>query len=252
VENPESGWGSAYLHIPNRLVCTNSRGETASITALIKTGGSDTKIIGHMQPYDEAFNQSRWEYRGRRILPLVAQIADGENGHVMMNEFPGSYWNAVGRASGSEVPLVNPTEYLEYLQADGWRDEDFPAVQPVRQKRIWERMRPGDGPERLGQVIAELQREDPRFHGEGGSWTNDVSWIYGYENVLGPMEQVSALFEEKAARPGVAGSEPRYRNALYHLLCCQTSCFRYWGQGRWTDYGREICRRAHDILIHDF
>ena len=35
VENPETGWGSSYLHLPNRLVCTNSRGETASILALI-------------------------------------------------------------------------------------------------------------------------------------------------------------------------------------------------------------------------
>ncbi len=252
VENPESGWGSPYLHLPNRLVCANSRGETAAITVLIKTGGSDTKIIGHMQPYDEAGPQSRWDYRGRKILPLVAQIADGENGHVMMHEFPGAYVEAVARASGSDVPLVNPTEYLEYLQADGWREEDFPIVQPVRQKRIWERFRPGEGPEKLDRTLGELQREDPKFHLEGGSWTNDISWIYGYESVLGPMERASALFAEKALLPGVWTGERRYRNALYHLLAAQTSCFRYWGQGRWTDYGREISRRAIEILTHDF
>ena len=43
-----------------------------------------------------------------------------------------------------------------------------------------------------------------------------------------------------------------YRNALFHLLASQTSCFRYWGQGTWTDYGREICRRGEAILAHDF
>ena len=43
-----------------------------------------------------------------------------------------------------------------------------------------------------------------------------------------------------------------YRNALFHLLASQTSCFRYWGQGVWTDYGQEICRRGMDILAHDF
>jgi hypothetical protein len=32
----------------------------------------------------------------------------------------------------------------------------------------------------------------------------------------------------------------------------ETSCFRYWGQGTWTDYGQEICRRGADILCHDF
>jgi hypothetical protein len=32
----------------------------------------------------------------------------------------------------------------------------------------------------------------------------------------------------------------------------QTSDYRYWGQGIWVDYGREICRRATEILLHDF
>jgi hypothetical protein len=252
VENPGTGWGSPYLHLPNRLVCTNCRGETASLTVLIKTKGSDTKLIGHMQPYDEAASQSRWDYRGRKILPLVTQIADGENGHVMMNEFPGTYFDVVRRASGSDVPLVNPTEYLEYLDADGWKEEDFPVVQPIRQKRIWERFRPGDGPEKLAGVIAQLHREDYHFHVEGGSWTNDVSWVYGYESVLGPLEQASALFHDKIRRAGVSPGEPRYRHALLHLLTAQTSCFRYWGEGRWTDYGRELSRRAREILLHDF
>ncbi len=252
VENPESGWGSPYLHLPNRLVCTNSRGQSESILVLIKTKGSDTKIIGHMQPHDEAASQSRWDYRGRKILPMVTQIADGENGHVMMNEFPGTYIDVVRRATGTDVPLVNPTEYLEYLWADGWREEDFPVVQPVRQKRIWERFNAGDGPEKLGNAIEQLQREDYHFHVEGGSWTNDVSWVYGYENVIGPMEKASVLFNEKALRAGVWTGEHRYRNALFHLLTAQTSCFRYWGQGRWTDYGREISRRAIEILTHDF
>ena len=51
------------------------------------------------------------------------------------------------------------------------------------------------------------------------------------------MEQASSLFHEKVLKPGLPTSEPRYRNALFHLLCCQTSCYRYWGQGVWTDYG---------------
>ena len=38
----------------------------------------------------------------------------------------------------------------------------------------------------------------------------------------------------------------------FHLLTAETSCFRYWGQGAWTDYGQEICRRGSEILAHDF
>ncbi len=85
---------------------------------------------------------------------------------------------------------------------------------------------------------------------EGGSWTNNISWVRGYENVLGPMEKASALFAEKTKN--IPSGDIRYRKALFHLLCSQTSCYRYWGQGIFTDYGAEICRRAIDILTYDF
>ena len=81
--------------------------------------------------------------------PLVTQIADGENGGVMMNEFPSKYFEVVREASGSDVPLMNATEYLEHLFAHGVRESDLPEIQPMFQGRIWARMQPGDGAERL-------------------------------------------------------------------------------------------------------
>ena len=30
------------------------------------------------------------------------------------------------------------------------------------------------------------------------------------------------------------------RAALFHLLTAETSCYRYWGEGVWTDYGAEL------------
>lgn len=104
----------------------------------------------------------------------------------------------------------------------------------------------------MQRAIEQLRQEDGRFHVEGGSWTNNLSWVRGYDNILGPMEEVSSLFYETAVRRVAPTHEHRYRNALYHLLASQTSCYRYWGQGMWTDYGREICRRARDILKYDF
>jgi hypothetical protein len=252
VERPENGWGPEKKHLPHRLVCRNSHGDTVSITAIIKTQGSDTKLVAQMQPYYEARGLSRWELGGRTVPPLVTQIADGENGGVMMNEFPPKYMDVMRECSGSSTPIMNATEYLEHLFSTGVREEDFPALQPLFQKRIWDRFKPGEGPEKFNAVIEELRKEDNRFHMEGGSWTNSLSWVRGYENVLGPMEEVSARFYEKVLEPGVPPSDPRFRNALFHLLCSQTSCYRYWGQGLWTDYGREICRRAMEILTHDF
>jgi hypothetical protein len=251
VERVEDGGGLQHRHLPHRLIAKNSAGATASIIAIIKTQGSDTKLVGQMQPYYEAKGLGRMPLAGRQVPPLVTQIGDGENGGVMMNEFPPKYLEVMREASGSETPPVNATEYLEYLGEIGIRETDFPAIQPLNQKRIWERFQPGQGPERLETVIAELRSQDHRFHMEGGSWTNNLSWVKGYENVLGPMESVSARFAERALGK-VSPGELRYRNALFHLLLTQTSCYRYWGQGVWTEYARELCRRASDILTHDF
>jgi hypothetical protein len=252
VERPDNGRGPEHKHLPHQLVCQNSKGETASIIAIIKTQGSDTKLVAQMQPYYEAKGLSRWELAGKQVPPLVTQIADGENGGVMMNEFPGKYMEAMRESSGSDTPAMNATEYLEHLFAMGIKETDLSVIQPILQKRIWDRFTVGSGPEKLARVIEELKREDGRFHMEGGSWTNDISWVRGYDSMLGPMEKASSLFNEKVLKPGVAASDPRYRNALFHLMTSQTSCYRYWGEGMWTDYGREICRRTMDILTSDF
>jgi len=252
VEQSENGWHPQRPHLPHRLVCTNSRGETASIIAIVKTQGSDTKLVAQMQPWYEAKGLDRIELAGKSVPPLITQIADGENGGVMMNEFPDKFMEAVRQSSGSEVPLMNASEYLEHLFAAGIKESDLPELQPLFHYRIWDRMTPGNGPERLEKVIEELKQSDHAFHMEGGSWTNDLSWVRGYENVLGPMEEVSALFNEKILVPGLPTGELRYRNALFHLMSSQTSCYRYWGQGLWTDYGRELCRRATEILNNDF
>ena len=58
----------------------------------------------------------------------------------------------------------------------------------------------------------------------------------------------SAMFAEKVLSRGVPTCEVRYRKALFHLLLTQTSCYRYWGEGIWADYGRELCRRTMEIL----
>jgi len=252
VERPENGHGPERKHIPHRLTCRNSRGEEAGIVAIIKTQGSDTKLIGQMQPYYEAKGLSRTDLAGKSLPPLVTQISDGENGGVMMNEFPKKYSEVMRECSGSNTPAMNVTEYLEHLAGGGIQEKDFRPLQPLFQKRIWDRFPAGAGPEKLAETIDLLKKEDNRFHMEGGSWTNNISWMRGYEKLLGPMEKASSHFHEKVLKAGIPSHEQRYRNALFHLLCSQTSCYRYWGSGLWTDYGREICRRLEAILTHDF
>ncbi len=52
----------------------------------------------------------------------------------------------------------------------------------------------------------------------------------------------------KFFRRGQACLPPTYKKALLYLLLSQTSCFRYWGTGVWTDYAKEICRRGMEAL----
>lgn len=252
VENPEDGRNPLQPHFPHRLVCTNAQGETVSIIAIIKTQGSDTKLVAQMQPAYEARSLSRQQFAGQAVPPLVTQIADGENGGVMMNEFPPKYMEVMREASGSDAPAMNVTEYLEHLAALGITEEAFPVAQPLFQHQIWQQMQPGDGAERLAQVIETLGKADHRFHMEGGSWTSNLSWVRGYDSVLKPMEAASSHFYETVIKPGIPSDDTRYRNALFHLLAAETSCYRYWGEGLWTDYGREICRRVDAILDYDF
>ncbi len=252
VEKASDGSGVTDPHLPHRLVAKSSSGDTVEIIAIIKTQGSDTKLVAQGQPYYEAKGVSRGQIAGKSVPRLVTQIADGENGGVMMNEFPAKYMEIMRESSGSETPPVNVTEYLEYLAHLGVRESDFEAIQPIHQKKIWDRFEPGSGTDKLRELTEKLKQEDHRFHMEGGSWTNDRSWVSGYDHVLAPMEEASVLFNEKVLSKGASTKEPRYRNALFYLLVSETSCYRFWGEGIWTEYGRELSRRTKDIVNHDF
>ncbi|QSR88956.1 glycosyl hydrolase family 57 [Methylacidiphilum caldifontis] len=242
----------SFKHIPHRLVCVNSQGEKAEIIAIIKTQGSDTKLVGQMQPWYEARGLNRMECCGRSIPPLVTQIADGENGGVMMNEFPPKYFEVVRNCSDSPFPLLNVSEYLAYLKAAGIKEEDFPPIQPIFQHVLFQFFEPGSGTQKLTETIEKVRKENPRFSMEGGSWTNNISWVRGYGELLGPMAQLSRLFYEKVLGKGLSSLDPRYKQALFYLLVSQTSCFRYWGSGLWTEYGKEICRRGIEFIKQNF
>lgn len=250
-------------HLPHRLVARNSTGHETSITVLIKTQGSDTKLVAKMQPYYAAKTLEPLPMGSVNIPPLVTQISDGENGGVMMNEFPSAFkraWHEVGQGAQSRTGTVgiNGTEYLELIEAAGVQSTDFPVCQAVGQRRLWQHIGAADmTAESVNAAIEELKQQDSQFVMESGSWTHDRSWVSGHQNILQPMEQLSARFHEAVAAIPVSlqtelSLNPTYQNALLHNLLLQTSCFRYWGQGTWTAYAREIHRRGLAILKQFF
>ncbi len=244
-------------YVPNRLFARNSQGETIAITALIKTQGSDTKLVAQMQPYYEAKGRGKQSIGQAQIPSLVTQIADGENGGVMMNEYPRdlfrTYYEIRDQGGTSGTVPMNGTEYLELIEAGGVNPEDYPVCQAVQQHKIWEQVN-SEHPttEAVEAAIAHLKQTDHQFHMDGASWTNELSWVRGYENVLEPMSQLSAAFHQKydaivQSNPSVT-QEADYQQALLCNLLLQTSCFRYWGQGIWTDYARTIFDRGIELV----
>lgn len=259
VENLDGSWlQHEQKYIPNRLVARNSHGETISITALIKTQGSDTKLVGQMQPYYEAKGLSKQQIGNVTVPSLVTQIGDGENGGVMMNEYPRNFfkaWYEIRSSDGGKSGVVglNGTEYLEMIEAAGVNPDDYPTCQAINQHKIWQRVDPNSAtPEAVSKAIAQL-KDDHQFHMDGASWTNHLSWVKGYENVLDPMKKLSALFHEKydplVQQDPTVTKRSDYQEALLYNLLLQTSCFRYWGQGTWTDYACELCRRGEALLM---
>jgi hypothetical protein len=244
------GLPQTQKYLPNRLVARNSAGETISITALIKTQGSDTKLVAQMQPYFEAKGLGRQVLTNGGSAPsLVSQIADGENGGVMMNEYPRDLFRVYheirdGGGNQRGTVALNGSEYLELLEASGLSPADYPTCQAVQQHKLWQRQ--PENSAQLEQVIADLKQTDPSFHMDGASWTNHLSWVQGYENVLEPMNQLSARFHQTYGdQPDTSTTgQADYQQALLYNLLLQTSCFRYWGQGVWTDYARELYQRG--------
>ncbi len=148
---------------------------------------------------------------------------------------------------------LNGTEYLELIEAAGANPEDYPTCQAVQQHKIWQRVNPDTAtPEAVEKAIQELKETDHQFHMDGASWTDDLSWVRGYENVLEPMNKLSAMFHEKydplVKQDPTVTKRPDYQEALLYTLLVETSCFRYWGQGAWTDYAQELYRRGEAVI----
>lgn len=246
IENLDgSDFGRPY--VPHKLVAKNSLGEIQEMTVLIKTQGSDTKLVAQMQPYYEAQTKTREEYCGKGVIPFVLQIGDGENGGVMMNEFPGMYKKVIYEVGKEGVVAMNGSEYLEFIKGMGLSEKDFLPVQPVSQSRIWESM--GDfSPGAADRAIDTIKEKDPGFTLDKASWTNDISWVKGYGDVLDPINKLSVEFHKRFDDTDTDTNNHIYKEALLYLLISQTSCYRYWGSGIWTEYAKEICRRGMEVL----
>lgn len=240
-----SGEKIQHPHLPHRLVVQSASGDVADIPILIQSQKADTKLVAQMRPYDEAKTLAPVLLGNQPVPLLVSQIADGENGGRMMNEFPSAFkraWRDMG-SSGRGTVACNGTEYLELLAAAGVTTADFPSAQVV-----------GTSAGTSAHQVGTGQRAEKGVEADG---IHDRQGAVSHSSVVTQMEDLSYRFH--TVMNAVADEQKhsltqqhRYRNALLHNLLLQTSCFRSWGQGDWTDYAEEIYRRGQAILRNDF
>ena len=243
-------------YMPNLLKARSNNGDVVSIISLIKTQGSDTKLVGQMQPYYEALSLRKTKLGQATIPLLVSQIADGENGGVMMNEFPQAFIHAykkIGlRADESETIAMNGSEYLDLIDFSNINKESYPVIQAIDQHKIWKIISGPITPTSVEEAISKVKEEDKSFTMNGASWTNNLNWEDGYKNVLEPISKLSSFFHQTfdhlVIQDPLVTKTHRYKEALLYLLLLETSCFRYWGQGRWTNYAEKIFKRGEEVL----
>ena len=70
----------------------------------------------------------------------MTQIGDGENGGVMMNEFPSGYRQAIRQFGTEGVVNVNVTEYLEMIEQAGVKPHQLPGCRPIHQGQVFARI----------------------------------------------------------------------------------------------------------------
>ena len=147
---------------------------------------------------------------------------------------------------------MNGSEYVDFLETLKINEDSYPLIQAIDQHKIWGKIPGQITPTTFNQAIEELKEENQSFSLSGASWTNDLSWENGYKNVLDPISKLSSIFHEKfdhvvAQNPSLTKNH-NYQEALLYLLLLETSCFRYWGQGKWTEYAKTIFEKGEEFL----
>ena len=86
---------------------------------------------------------------------------------------------------------------------------------------------------------------------EGGSWTSNISWVRGYEQVLAPMDRASSLFHERVLAKMSPPTTPLPQRPVPPAGRRGKRLPLLGGRGTWAGYGAELARRAIDIVTYD-
>ena len=151
-----------FKHLPHRLLARNSEGEELSIIAVIKTQGSDTKLVAQMQPFYEAQSLQRQEVGG--ICDPAARYADRrrrerrrDDERVPQRLPPGDLplrHRRRRRRQCHGVPGADRAGRREGTDAAG-----LPADQPGP---VFERIKKWE-PGAADKAIADIKKEKPNF-----------------------------------------------------------------------------------------
>jgi hypothetical protein len=155
--------------------------------AVIKPQGSNTKLVGQLHPHHQAKGRATagcWPTVRRPPLVTRSQMARTRRDNAPV---PPSSLRVVRDYSGSQTPMRNLTQYLEQLVASGTQPGELAVIPAAGPAPHLAAAGPGDGPDRLADHLDQPRLAgQPSPHQGGGSWTGELSWVGGDDQVLSP------------------------------------------------------------------
>jgi hypothetical protein len=154
--------------------------------AAVKPQGSNTKLVGQLHPTTgpRAATAGCWPTVRRPPLVTRSPMARTRRDNAPV---PPSSLRVVRDYSGSQTPMRNLTQHLEQLVASGTQPDELAVIPAAGPAPHLAAAGPGDGPDRLADLLDQPRLAgQPSPHQGGGSWTGELSWVGGDDQVLSP------------------------------------------------------------------
>jgi hypothetical protein len=185
LRRPVAAGPAAHLELPGGSVA--GAGPLPHRLAVVKPQGSNTKLVGQLHPHHQAKGRATagcWPTVRRPPLVTRSPMARTRRDNAPV---PPSSLRVVRDYSGSQTPMRNLTQYLEQLVASGTQPGELAVIPAAGPAPHLAAAGPGDGPDRLADHLDQPRLAgQPSPHQGGGSWTGELSWVGGDDQVLSP------------------------------------------------------------------
>jgi hypothetical protein len=130
--------------------------------------------------------RNRWLLADREEAALVTRSPMARTRGIM-HQFPPAPSGSSATARAPRRRCGTSPQYLEQLVASGTQPGELAVIPAAGPAPHLAAAGPGDGPDRLADLLDQPRLAgQPSPHQGGGSWTGELSWVGGDDQVLSP------------------------------------------------------------------